>query len=58
MKENFDNKVANGVATEKKKYASPEIEVINLDEQPRLLAGSTGAGFSGVTRGSWDEDDE
>ena len=35
----IDNKVANGVAT-KKKYVSPEIEVIDLDEQPRLLAGS------------------
>ena len=35
----IDNKVANGVAT-KKKYASPEIEVIELDAQPMLLAAS------------------
>ena len=28
------------VATERKKYVSPEIEVIDLDAQPMLLAGS------------------
>ena len=49
MKENFDISVANDVAT-RRKYVSPEIEVINLDEQPKLLAGSyTGnAGFRGI----------
>ena len=58
MKQRFDCEVANGVAIfgEKRKYASPEIEVVNLDEQPKLLAGSPtssyGASFSGI------EDDE
>ena len=40
MKENFDNKVANGVATERKKYVKPEIEVFDLDSQAPLLAAS------------------
>ena len=55
----MQDKVANGVATvqDKRKYASPEIEVINLDEQPKLLsssvnAGPYGASFDGI------EDDE
>ena len=56
MKEHFDISVANGAAT-KKKYVSPEIEVINLDEQPKLLSASTGAGIEGVGRGSWDDED-
>ena len=49
MKERFNSEVVNG-ATTKKKYVSPEIEVINLDEQPKLLAGSyTGtAGWGGA----------
>ena len=56
MKENFDNTVANGVATKRKKYVSPEIEVIDLDEQPRLLAGSVGT--RGLTNGgAWDDED-
>ena len=42
MKENFDNKVANGVATERKKYVKPEIEVFDLDNQAPLLAASYG----------------
>ncbi len=44
MKENFDINVANDVATigVRRKYASPEIEVVNLDEQPKLLSASTG----------------
>ena len=52
--------VANGVATERKKYVSPEIEVFNLDAQPQLLAQSftRGAGFESITRGSWDENEE
>ena len=40
MREILSNEVANGVATERKKYVSPEIEVIDLDAQPQLLAGS------------------
>ena len=50
MKQSFDKEVANGVATKRKKYVSPEIEVIDLDAQPKLLAGSyTGnAGFQGI----------
>ena len=52
MKQSFEENVANDVATKRKKYVSPEIEVIDLDEQPRLLAGSTthGARFRGVDR--------
>ncbi|MBO4771372.1 MAG: hypothetical protein J5595_02415 [Bacteroidales bacterium] len=41
MTEKIDNKVVNGVTT-KKKYVSPEIEVIPLAEEPKLLAGSDG----------------
>ncbi len=59
MTQRFEIEAANGVATvgEKRKYASPEIEVINLDEQPKLLsssvnAGPYGASFDGI------EDDE
>ena len=52
MKENFDNKVANGVATERKKYVKPEIEVFDLDSQAPLLAASygEGAGFNPIDR--------
>jgi hypothetical protein len=48
MKQRFEIEVANGVATfgEKKKYASPEIEVVNLEEQPKLLAQSFKSGFA------------
>lgn len=58
MTQRFEIEAANGVATvgEKRKYASPEIEVINLDEQPKLLSASPtssyGASFDGI------EDDE
>ena len=53
MKQRFEGNVANGVATERKKYVSPEIEVIDLDAQPQLLAGSStfstpGVGFGGI----------
>ncbi len=51
MKENFDINVANDVATigVRRKYASPEIEVVNLDEQPKLLSASTySAGFKDI----------
>ncbi len=51
MKENFDNKVANGVATEKKKYVKPEIEVFDLDNQAPLLAASGVSGTLGGTLG-------
>ena len=50
MKQSFDEKVANDVATKRKKYVSPEIEVIDLAEQPRLLAGSAGAKFYDIER--------
>ena len=44
--------VANDVATEKKKYVKPEIEVFDLDSQAPLLAASygEGAGFYGIGR--------
>jgi len=58
MKEHFDNVVALDVATERKKYVSPEIEVINLDSQPQLLAQSAvpsrfGAGFGEDEGNDW-----
>ena len=49
MTEKFEISVVNG-ATTKKKYVSPEIEVVNLDEQPKLLSASTGARFYDVER--------
>ncbi|MBQ4407816.1 MAG: hypothetical protein II852_12515 [Bacteroidales bacterium] len=52
-------KVVNGVATvqDKKKYVSPEIEVVNLDEQPKLLYISGGAGTQGLSNGGeWPEE--
>ena len=55
MKQRFEIEVANDVATfrEKKKYVSPEIEVVNLDEQPKLLSASNfTTGFDSI-----DEDD-
>jgi hypothetical protein len=59
MKENFDINVANDVATigVRRKYASPEIEVVNLDEQPKLLSASVGT--RGLTNGEeWSDDEE
>ena len=60
MKERFESEVANGVATfqDKRKYVSPEIEVINLDSQPQLLAQSAvpsrfGAGFGEDEGSDW-----
>ena len=60
MKEYFDINVANDVVA-RRKYVSPEIEVINLDEQPKLLSASTGgasgtAGWgNGLSDDKWDE---
>ena len=44
--------VANDVATERKKYVSPEIEVFDLDNHAPLLAASygNGAGFNPIDR--------
>ena len=60
MKDRFNSEVANGVAAvgEKRKYVSPEIEVVNLDEQPKLLAQSAvnrsfGAGFGDDSEEDW-----
>ena len=53
MKRRFESKVANDVATiqDKRQYVRPEIEVINLDEQPMLLSESPyGARFYDVDR--------
>lgn len=40
------------LGTAKKPYEKPEIEVVNLDSQPQLLAGSpfspSGVGFDGI----------
>ncbi|MBO7438753.1 MAG: hypothetical protein J6U21_03635 [Bacteroidales bacterium] len=48
MERRIENNVVNG-ATTKKKYVSPEIEVINLDEQPKLLSASNyNAGFESI----------
>ncbi len=55
----MQKEVANGVATvrNRMKYASPEIEVINLDEQPKLLSASGTAGWGKGTLddGEWEE---
>jgi hypothetical protein len=47
--------------TTKKKYVKPSFEVINLEDTPKLLAGSGSAGASGsasqyrsLGAGSWD----
>jgi hypothetical protein len=46
---------------EKRKYVSPEIEVINLDEQPKLLSASSGTGNgtagwgNSLSDGDWEE---
>ncbi|MBO7141929.1 MAG: hypothetical protein J6V76_02330 [Bacteroidales bacterium] len=50
------NSVSNSVATEKKQYQTPSIEVIILDTTTTLLSssGGTGAGFKGVKRNNWD----
>ena len=54
MRQSFEISVANEVAT-RRKYVSPEIEVVNLDEQPKLLSAS---GFtSGASFDSIDEED-
>ncbi len=44
------NAVALDVAAGKKQYVKPQIEVINLDEQPKLLraSGPYGASFHGI----------
>ena len=58
MTENFEENVANGVATKRQKYVRPEIEVFNLDAQPRLLSASAvnrsfGAGFGDDSEEDW-----
>ena len=58
MTENFEENVANDVATKRKKYVSPEIEVIDLDEQPKLLSASAvnrsfGADFGDDSSEDW-----
>ena len=59
MKQSFEENVANDVATKRRKYVSPEIEVVNLDEQPKLLYVSGGAGTRGLTNyGEWSDDEE
>ena len=57
MKQRFEIEVANDVATfgEKKKYVSPEIEVVNLDEQPKLL---TVSGTARWGNSLYDDNDE
>ena len=59
--EKITNKVVKGVTT-KKKYVKPDFEVIDLEDTPKLLAGSANAaGVSGTANqgrvlgaGSWD----
>jgi len=55
MERRIENNVVNG-ATTKKKYVSPEIEVINLDEQPKLLYVSGTAGWGGARLSEEDGD--
>lgn len=48
------NEVVVNDVTTRNKYVKPEIEVIYLDEQPKLLSASNyGAGFKGVEREDW-----
>ncbi len=56
MERRIENNVVNG-ATTKKKYVSPEIEVVNLDEQPKLLSASPNGGSFGLSDNS-DADEE
>ena len=56
MKQRFEIEVVNG-ATTKKKYVSPEIEVINLDEQPKLLSASAVQRSFGAGLGDDDSED-
>ena len=44
------NAVALDVATGKKQYVKPQMEVIDLDEQPKLLSGSNSARFHDIDR--------
>ena len=59
MNKKFDINVVNDVPT-RKKYVSPEIEVVNLDCQPKLLSASQGgaSGKAGWGNGLLDDDDE
>jgi hypothetical protein len=58
MNKRIDFELVNDVPSPKKKYVSPEMEVFYLDEQPKLLSASEfGAGFRGVSRDSWDDED-
>lgn len=58
MKEFSTNAVV-GVSTGKKQYATPQIEVVELERQAMLLAGSVqgqGSGyFQSIGEDSWDE---
>ncbi|MBO7566860.1 MAG: hypothetical protein J6T60_07180 [Bacteroidales bacterium] len=58
MKEFSTNAVV-GVSTGKKQYATPQIEVVELERQTMLLTGSVqgqGSGyFQSIGEDSWDE---
>ena len=56
MERRIENNVVNG-ATTKKKYVSPEIEVVNLDEQPKLLSASAVPSSFGAGLGDDDSED-
>ena len=56
MERRIENNVVNG-ATTKKKYVSPEIEVVNLDEQPKLLSASAVQRSFGAGLGDDDSED-
>jgi hypothetical protein len=58
---NLKNVAEVKAATNKKPYIKPAFEVINLEDTPKLLAGSGNAGASGsatqgrgLGAGSWD----
>ena len=57
MNKRIDIKVVNDVTT-KKKYVSPEIEVVNLDEQPKLLSasgfGASRSGYGEAAEETWE----
>lgn len=57
MEHNHKNTtVANGVATVRKPYETPEIECILLAETPKLLSASETTNFHGVGRRNWDDE--
>ncbi len=41
----------------KKKYEKPSVEVVELKQQPTLLAGSVNGDVNATMNGTWEEED-